>query len=227
MQTAQRITAPPLPGMWQLFRIWVGIGLQSFGGGPSTYFMIQRTFVDRYSWLSAQEFLLFNSQCFFTPGINLVALTILIGRKLGGVSGIFVSLAGLLLPSGGITCLLTLAYSLIQNNPVVQAIVRGVVPATAGLMLAVGVSTGWPILKETFAAGKTRLIVSLVLMLGCTASLLVWHISVLIALLVTSFLAMIFFTDWRSKTVPSLKVSTANKTIADKVIEESEIGSDD
>src|SRR5690348_16560303 len=33
----------PRPGKWQLFRIWAGIGLQSFGGGASTTFLIQRT----------------------------------------------------------------------------------------------------------------------------------------------------------------------------------------
>ncbi|HCJ32793.1 MAG TPA: hypothetical protein DHV65_00615, partial [Ktedonobacter sp.] len=42
--------------------------------------------------------------CIFTPGINLVALTVLIGRKLGGTWGIVVSLAGMLLPSAMVTC---------------------------------------------------------------------------------------------------------------------------
>ena len=29
------------PGPWRLFRLWAGIGFQSFGGGASTQFLIQ------------------------------------------------------------------------------------------------------------------------------------------------------------------------------------------
>jgi len=61
--------------------------------------LIQRTFIDRHKWLSIEEFAYFWNLCVLTPGINLIAVTVLIGRKLGGVGGIAVSLAGLLLPS--------------------------------------------------------------------------------------------------------------------------------
>src|ERR1051326_3891465 len=94
----------PYPGTWKLFRIWTGIGLQSFGGGASTTLLIQRAFIDKYGWLTLEEFAHLWNLCIFTPGINLVALTVLIGRKLGGVRGIVASLAGMLLPSALITC---------------------------------------------------------------------------------------------------------------------------
>ncbi len=70
----------PYPTIWKLFRIWTSIGLQSFGGGASTSFLIQRTFIDKYGWMTMEEFLHMWNLCIFTPGINLVALTILIGR---------------------------------------------------------------------------------------------------------------------------------------------------
>src|SRR2546430_11357795 len=103
------------PGIWKLFRIWAAIGLQSFGGGASTIFLIQRAFIDKGRWMTMEEFARYWNLCIFTPGINLVALTVLIGRKLGGTWGIVVSLAGMLLPSGLITCLLAAGFEPIQN----------------------------------------------------------------------------------------------------------------
>src|SRR3989442_15809462 len=97
----------PRPSTWQLFRIWASIGLQSFGGGASTTLLIQRAFIEKYKWLSMEEFAHLWNLCILTPGINLVALTVLIGKKLAGTPGIAASLAGLLLPSAIITCLLT------------------------------------------------------------------------------------------------------------------------
>lgn len=48
--------ANPRPGAWQLFRIWAVIGLQSFGGGASTTYLIYHTFVEKRGWLSPDEY---------------------------------------------------------------------------------------------------------------------------------------------------------------------------
>src|SRR2546423_11697864 len=110
----------PRPSKWLLFRIWASVGLQSFGGGASTTFLIQRAFIEKHRWLSMEEFMYFWNLCVLTPGINLVALTVLIGKKLGGVWGIVVSLAGLLLPSAAITCLLAATFLQVENIAAVQ-----------------------------------------------------------------------------------------------------------
>src|SRR5216683_30897 len=109
----------PGPGKWQLFRIWASIGLQSFGGGASTTLLIQRAFIDKHKWLSIEEFMHLWNLCILTPGINLVALTVLIGRKLGGAWGIAVSLAGLLLPSGVLIIVYALAVILLKLSVIV------------------------------------------------------------------------------------------------------------
>src|SRR2546423_3708850 len=111
----------PRPSKWLLFRIWASVGLQSFGGGASTTFLIQRAFIEKHRWLSMEEFMYFWNLCVLTPGINLVALTVLIGKKLGGVWGIVVSLAGLLLPSAAITCLFAATFLQVENDAAVQA----------------------------------------------------------------------------------------------------------
>jgi chromate transporter len=192
----------PLPGNWRLFRIWATIGLQSFGGGASTTFLIQRAFIDRYAWLSMEEFTHQWSLSVLTPGINLVALTILIGRKLGGGLGIAASLAGLLLPSALITCLLAALFVQIEHFTAVQAILRGVVPATGGIMLLVGVNFALPILRAGQKEGIFYLLGSIMVVLACALAVILLKFPVITVVLAAVCLGALFFAPGQEKPLP-------------------------
>src|SRR6516164_2424606 len=183
----------PRPSKWQLFRIWASIGLQSFGGGASTVFLIQRAFIEKHKWLSMEEFSYLWNLCILTPGINLVALTVLIGKKLGGTWGIAISLAGMLLPSAAITCLLAAIFLQIENVAAVQAIFRGVIPATGGIMLVVGLNFALPLIRKGFKEGFFYLVVSSVLTIACAFAVIFLKLSVIIVILGAAFLGTLFF----------------------------------
>ncbi len=183
----------PGPSKWQLFRIWASVGLQSFGGGASTTFLIQRAFIEKHKWLSMEEFTHLWNLCILTPGINLVALTVLIGRKLGGAWGIAISLAGLLLPSAIITCLLTVGFKTVENLPAVQAILRGVVPATAGIMLLVGLNFALPLIRKGYKEGVLYLLASSVLITVCALAVILLKLPVIAVVLSAAFLGALFF----------------------------------
>lgn len=185
------------PSIWRLFRIWSGIGLQSFGGGASTLFLIRREFVEKHGWVDSEEILRYWNLCLFTPGINLIALTVLIGRKLGGPWGIVVSLAGMLLPSAAITCLLAAGFQIVQHVPAIQAILRGVIPATAGVMLFVGVGFAEPLLKRVTKEGVWRAVISLLVVVFCFVALIGFKLSVIVVLLSAALIGAVCFTDWR------------------------------
>ncbi len=172
----------PRPGIWQLFRLWGGIGLQSFGGGSATLLLVRRTFVETSGWVSEEEFGRYWNLCQLAPGINLIALSILIGNKLGGKRGILVSMAGMLVPSAGITCLLAAGFTSVQSLPAVQAILKGVIPATAGIMFLVAIQFGRPLIKQGRAEGKLSLAASLLIIVACAAVLVLSQISVLLVL---------------------------------------------
>ncbi len=125
---------PLLPGIWRLFFIWGSIGLQSFGGGASTLLLIRQAFIEKHAWVEEEEFLRFWSLCLMAPGINLIGLTILIGRKLGGVRGVVASLTGLLLPSAVITCLLTAGFKAVEHQLIVFKITVVLVLLCAALL---------------------------------------------------------------------------------------------
>ncbi|HEX6478436.1 MAG TPA: chromate transporter [Ktedonobacteraceae bacterium] len=191
----------PKPTIWQLFRIWAGIGLQSFGGGASTTFLIQRTFIEKHKWLSMEEFLHLWNLCLLTPGINLVALTVLIGKKLGGAWGITASLAGLLVPSATITCLLAALFMQIEHVAAVQAVLRGVVPATGGVMLLVGLNFALPLIRKGYKEGPLYLLASSGILIACALAVIFLKLSVIVVVVGAVFLGALFFS---SKPVPPL-----------------------
>ncbi len=183
----------PMPSTWQLFRVWAGVGLQSFGGGASTTFLIQRAFIEKHRWLSIEEFMHLWSLCLLTPGINLIALTVLIGKKLGGTRGIVASLAGMLLPSAAITCLLAALFKQIEHVAAVQAVLRGVIPATGGIMLLVGLNFALPLIRRGYKEGILYLLGSGITMIACALAVILLKLPVVIVVLGAVFLGALFF----------------------------------
>ena len=139
-----------------MLAIWSLIGTQSFGGGPTTLQLIRQEMVTKRPWLAEADFWRFWAFCPLVPGINLIAFAILIGQRLAGWRGILATLVGMLVPSSLITALLTAGFTIIQQWPPFQAMLRGIVPATAGLMLVFVVQMGGPPLKEARSEGWWR-----------------------------------------------------------------------
>ena len=185
----------PRPSKWQLFRVWAAIGLQSFGGGASMTFLIQRAFIEKHKWLSMEEFSYLWNLCILTPGINLVALTVLIGKKFGGTWGIAISLVGMLLPSATITCLLTAIFIQIENVAAVQAIFRGVIPATGGILLVVGLNFALPLIRKGSKQGFFYLLMSGGVTIACALAVIFLKLSVIIVILGAAFLGTLFFSS--------------------------------
>jgi chromate transporter len=149
----------------KIFLIWLSIGIQSFGGGSATFFLIHQAACVKYKWITEEEFLNAWALAQLTPGINLIKLTIFIGFRLRRWPGVFMAMAGLLIPSSLVTVLMTSAFSIIQKLPVVHAIMRGILPATIGLALAMSTQFTSPVLKLAFREGKLRFLLHIVILL--------------------------------------------------------------
>lgn len=158
----------------ELLKVWLGIAIQSFGGGNATLEIIRREFVERRRWISEDEFARDWALCQTAPGMNLIAVTILIGRSLGGAKGVAISMIGLLLPTGLVTVAVAVLFRLTQGLPQAEAAMRGVVPATVGLGLASTYRTVRPLVRGGFARGRVAAIVALVIpLIGLTT--VVWR----------------------------------------------------
>ena len=183
------------PSLWQVARVWLLLGLQSFGGGTATLFLIRRAVVEQRGWLSPEVFTRDWALCQAAPGINLLCMTILIGRRVAGGAGALVAMLGLLLPSVTITILMTALYADLRHQPLVQAALRGVVPATVGLGLLLTVNMAHPLLAVSGRESRSSLLASIVILVGGAVAVVVWHLPVLVVLLAAGAIGA--WTMWR------------------------------
>ena len=157
---------------WRLLWIWTLIGVQSFGGGSATLYLIRRVCVEQHGWLTDDDFALYWGICQIAPGINILALVLLIGFRVSGAIGAFVSLIGLLLPSAAITAVLTSLYAVVRDVPLVRAAIAGIVPATVGLGLLLSYSMLRPLMNSSRRYGGAGTLIAATLLLGSTVAMM-------------------------------------------------------
>jgi chromate transporter len=155
------VGAPP-PLRDQL-SIWLRIGATSFGGGQGTRLNVYRAFVEQGGWMSPLEFAEAWAVCQIGPGMSLIALAALIGFRFSKGAGAAVALLGLLIPSGLITVGITIVYLRLDEYPLTQAGLRGIVAAVLGLAIANVIFTARPLLAATFEKGLGLLLLAIVL----------------------------------------------------------------
>ncbi|MBX7214341.1 MAG: chromate transporter [Thermoflexales bacterium] len=142
------IEAGKTPSLKAMAGLWLSIGAQSFGGGAATSYLIQQTFVDRLRLVDPVDFARMNAMVQLAPGMNLLALTTLLGWRFHRLAGVLVSLFGLLLPSVSISLLMSAAYLSVRDLPVTQDALRGVLPVMAGVSVVTMFRSTWPIVVE-------------------------------------------------------------------------------
>ena len=174
-------TGGPSPRLLEILGTWFSIGLQSFGGGSITLYLIHQACITR-GWLSEAEFAKVWALVQISPGINLLKLSGVIGFRLRGWPGLLAALAGLLLPSATITVLMTAGFAAIRDLPAAKAALRGVVPATIGLSLSLAAQMAQPPLAHARREGRFSVIAHLGLLAGAALLFAAWRASPVLVL---------------------------------------------
>ncbi len=180
------------PGVLQLFGIFFLIGLQSFGGGTSTFLLIRETCLRR-GWMDEETFVRSWALAQISPGINLLKLIVLIGHRLRGWGGVTAAVLGLVLPSGGITALMTAGFALVREQPVMRAALKGILPATIGLSVAMGIQMAQPLFARARREGPAQIGVSVVILAGAGLLMGLLNLSPLLVLLLAGAAAALLF----------------------------------
>jgi len=184
--------SPPI-SLTRIFLIWLSIGIQSFGGGSATFFLIHQA-CQKYGWITEDEFLNAWALAQLTPGINLIKLTIFIGFRLRRCPGVLMAMTGLLIPSSLVTVLMTSGFTAIQQLPSIQAIMRGILPATLGLALAMSTQFTSPVLKLAWREGKMRFFLHVLILTISTLAMASKLYSPALILILTALITMLILT---------------------------------
>jgi chromate transporter len=124
--------------------------------------LIRRLAVEREKWMSAREFGEAWALSQLSPGIHLVALAGLVGRRAAGWRGVVAAVTGMMIPAAAITIALTATYSLIATSPIARAALAGVAPVTGGMTIA----TAALLVRASARHGRPHLAVDVAVSLG-------------------------------------------------------------
>ena len=119
----------------ELFYTFFKIGLFGFGGGYAMLSMIQGDIVNRYGWITSQEFTDIVAISQMTPGpIGINAATYVGYTSTGNIWGSIIATTAVIFPSFIIMILLSKLILKFRNHPSVEWVFRGLRPTVVGLL---------------------------------------------------------------------------------------------
>src|SRR4051812_9389010 len=95
------------PGVARLFLAFAKISLSGFGG---VLVFARRAIVEKYRWMTADEFNETYALCHFLPGPNICNLSVVFGARIRGIPGSLAAFAGLVGPPVVIVSVLAMIY---------------------------------------------------------------------------------------------------------------------
>jgi chromate transporter len=123
-----------LTELWKLFVAFGTATMLGYGGGPSIIPLYESQVVDRYGWMTTEEFgraLAFGNAL---PGPIATKLAAYIGFKIAGWAGAAVALAAVVMPTAILMVALAGIMMKLSGHPVVRGMIRGVQPAIFVMM---------------------------------------------------------------------------------------------
>lgn len=140
------LAAAPLIGLAagvlpKLFCTFAGMSLLMFGGGYVFVPLLQQVVVDGQAWVTRREFVDALALSQVTPGPVMISAAF-IGLKVGGLAGAAVATAGMFLPTAALMVAAVHLLDRVRHSAAVQAGLRGVRAAAAGMVIAAAMTIG-------------------------------------------------------------------------------------
>jgi chromate transporter len=136
------------PTLAQVARVWLRIGLLSFGGPTGQIALMHRELVETRPWIDDRRFLNALNYCMALPGPEAQQLAVYIGWLMHGTRGGIVAGALFVLPGALIMLAISIAYVWFGSMPSVAAAFDGLKPAVMALVAAALVRMGKKILGK-------------------------------------------------------------------------------
>jgi chromate transporter len=136
------------PTFWQALRVWIRIGLLSFGGPTGQIALMHRELVERRRWISDSRFLHALNYCMLLPGPEAQQLAIYIGWLLHRAWGGLAAGALFVIPGAVLLWLISYIYVTFGSVPVVNAVFYGLKPAVMAIVAAAVFRIGKKVLKN-------------------------------------------------------------------------------
>lgn len=144
---AEAALAPAIPSFAQTLRVWLRIGLLSFGGPAGQIAMMHREVVDERHWIGERRFLHGLSFCALLPGPEAQQLATYIGWVMHGVPGGIAAGALFVLPGALVLLALSILYATLGQVPAIDGLFFGLKCAVLALVVQAVLRVGGRALK--------------------------------------------------------------------------------
>lgn len=141
MRAVPPIAAPTVPSFAEAARLWLIVGLLSFGGAAGQIAMMHRMVVDERRWVGERRYLNALNFCTLLPGPEAQQLATYLGWLMHGVAGGLVAGALFVLPGAALMAVLAAIYGLYGQVTLVEALFFGL----KGAVLAIIAEALWRI----------------------------------------------------------------------------------
>ncbi len=139
---------------FELFLAFLHIGAFSFGGGYAAMPLIQEQVIDRYHWMTIEDFTDLVTISQMTPGPIAVNAATFVGTQIAGVLGAVMATVGVCLPSCIFVSVLAWLYVRYRNLSVMKGVLACLRPAVTSMIFAAGLMILIPALfPDGIAAG--------------------------------------------------------------------------
>lgn len=170
---------------FQLFFVFFKLGLFSFGGGYAVLSLLQHEVIEKYNWLSVEQFTEIVALSQMTPGPISINAATYIGYKVSGnFLGALVPTVAVILPSTIIIMIILLFLNKFKNNKIVDRIFKSLKPIVVGLILAAGLNL---LIPENFISWQSYLIFIVSILLS-----IFFKISTITNIILAGILGIIF-----------------------------------
>lgn len=120
----------------KMFITFAKIGTFTLGGGYAMVPIMEKEIVDKYGWLSREEFMDVLIVAQSTPGLFAINMASHIGNKTHGFVGGVIGTLGVAMPSIIIILLIAMFFQAFKGNIYVEKIFMGIRPAVVALIAA-------------------------------------------------------------------------------------------
>lgn len=128
-------SAPPLPSFSEALRVWLRIGLLSFGGPAGQIALLHREVVDERRWISDRRFLHALNFCTLLPGPEAQQLATYLGWLMHGPLGGLAAGLLFILPGALVMLVLSASYAVFGSIQFISALFFGLKCAVLVLVL--------------------------------------------------------------------------------------------
>lgn len=118
----------------QIFWLFTRVALLSWGGGPASLALMQRSVVDA-GWSSSAEFADAVAVGNALPGPIAPQVSAFVGYKLAGLPGALAAVAGTIGPTTILMLIMVVAFVQIKDAPAIKSMLTALRPVVVGLLL--------------------------------------------------------------------------------------------